>query len=728
MASPRSHLVPTWQQCMSLTDQQCRRIQALRDPNGIRANSTWEERHQDKLIRLYMTMMSFNQIETAMQPDVNRSYKTFQNYFRHWMFPLDRSEREQAVIELYNAVAGSNNPSPTPPPVQHPRPIPPSLPIRQSQPPQFQQQMTPQVLQQNNDFYPVMRPRELSTTNPHDRISTMTSASASSASSLYDETSNPRDSIFSDVSAVTLNSSMSSGSKYNMQPRPPMVAVNTFFMNSGNQFPIPPGSQMNSPAAISPSNQYHIPPRTLERIQPAPQQTPVPMQPRPMKAPKHDHKAGTWNGILNTVPCPTDHSKWKNFERFAPCTGCGFNALHALMLNARSISLGAFIDGMQRLDDLPRADFAGNGPLHFLAQSGVDMEHFSARPSWGDMTNQNSFGQNPVHVLNPQGLSDDELLSLLEWFQNRESPPGLLLTQRDIWARTPLHCLLQQPLPKSLYPRVIHAFPFFDHQLRSLNNSGKNIIKMMDKASQKIRSSSAADYAKLQAGITEVKLLLSEPSPYSNQQYGFHDIARGGRGNSNAAYAGIFYQCRICNQTNAHENSYLEQIECAIHAGRDRNAPDETGMTPPHAFLIHIRPAESHLESRSTETVSLFRVLLHAREALHVLDPEGNNLVYNASIRGYDEVLAYILSLETPERRVSMVNAVNKHGKSVLEATKDKIQSVLSEIQAAGIMGKKRRRDQLIADVKKLDACKQLLLKHRAELKPSAETRWRIVF
>lgn len=73
MAS-QNYLLPTVAQCQSLTDDQCRRIQDILDPQGIRANKDWELQHQYELIRLYMTMKSFPQIENAMRKKMDCSY------------------------------------------------------------------------------------------------------------------------------------------------------------------------------------------------------------------------------------------------------------------------------------------------------------------------------------------------------------------------------------------------------------------------------------------------------------------------------------------------------------------------------------------------------------------------------------------------------------------------------------------------------------------------------
>jgi hypothetical protein len=51
-----------------LTDEQCRKIQDVLDPDGTRTQKSWELQYQPELIRLYMTGMSFPQIESTMTP------------------------------------------------------------------------------------------------------------------------------------------------------------------------------------------------------------------------------------------------------------------------------------------------------------------------------------------------------------------------------------------------------------------------------------------------------------------------------------------------------------------------------------------------------------------------------------------------------------------------------------------------------------------------------------
>jgi hypothetical protein len=62
-----SAIVPSKHPCLALTDDQCRKIQDIVDPDGTRAQKSWELNSQPELIRLYMDGMSFPQIESAMK-------------------------------------------------------------------------------------------------------------------------------------------------------------------------------------------------------------------------------------------------------------------------------------------------------------------------------------------------------------------------------------------------------------------------------------------------------------------------------------------------------------------------------------------------------------------------------------------------------------------------------------------------------------------------------------
>jgi hypothetical protein len=64
---PPSVLLPTNDQCMALTDEQCFRLLELRDPKGEALNRNWALHHEPELVRLYMSMISFPQIEQRMR-------------------------------------------------------------------------------------------------------------------------------------------------------------------------------------------------------------------------------------------------------------------------------------------------------------------------------------------------------------------------------------------------------------------------------------------------------------------------------------------------------------------------------------------------------------------------------------------------------------------------------------------------------------------------------------
>lgn len=72
MAS-RNLQLPDQEECFALTDEQCRRIMDYQDPNGIRSNRDWEAEHQPLLIRLYMAMWIFPDIEHYMQSKITAS-------------------------------------------------------------------------------------------------------------------------------------------------------------------------------------------------------------------------------------------------------------------------------------------------------------------------------------------------------------------------------------------------------------------------------------------------------------------------------------------------------------------------------------------------------------------------------------------------------------------------------------------------------------------------------
>jgi hypothetical protein len=163
-------------------------------------------------------------------------------------------------------------------------------------------------------------------------------------------------------------------------------------------------------------------------------------------------------------------------------------------------------------------------------------------------------------------------------------------------------------------------------------------------------------------------------------------------------------------------------------------------MTPAHALITQVRcnnDAEPTDETPA-QTAELFRVLLPRndptlREALHVLDRQGNNLIHNIAVRGLDEILEYALSLEEPSRRSAMVNACSKRpgdngGEwSVLEAVQDALQRVAHEFETIPPMKHNAAvRKALIEKATRVKKCRTILIKAGAELKPNVTTRWRI--
>jgi hypothetical protein len=257
-------------------------------------------------------------------------------------------------------------------------------------------------------------------------------------------------------------------------------------------------------------------------------------------------------------------------------------------------------------------------------------------------------------------------------------------------------------------------------------------MKLMNKASLKIKPESQTDFAKIQAGLSEVRLFLSlcESSQNSNvQRCGFHEIARGIQGLS---YPG-FFECLVC-KTNAHTNSYLDLIKCACASGRDRNGPDDTGTTPAHAIVAHTRCNNDYTPETASQTAELFYVLIPAddttlREALHALDPEGKSLVFNVATSGFDEILEYMLSLESFGRRSAMVNTCAREpdGKewSVLQAVQAKLREVMEEIKVCSKRDGQMRND-LCEQAVRLTRCENILRCGGAVENPNVTMRWRI--
>jgi len=130
----------------------------------------------------------------------------------------------------------------------------------------------------------------------------------------------------------------------------------------------------------------------------------------------------------------------------------------------------------------------------------------------------------------------------------------------------------------------------------------------------------------------------------------------------------------------------------------------------------------------AAQTEELFRILIPQadvtlREALHVLDPEGNTLVHNIAIRGFDTLLKYVLELETPARRVAMVNACTKGAdgnyKSVFEAVVEKLRELNERIRINRYTEDRRIKEFLVEKGNRLQRCKHLLVAAGAAANPS---------
>jgi hypothetical protein len=466
----------------------------------------------------------------------------------------------------------------------------------------------------------------------------------------------------------------------------------------------------------------------------------VPPIPQPLK---HDPVEGLWNGILRVIPCKIDHSNqlWDDtFTIFPTCTICGFSRWHSLMLNVQSIELETFMDAMEgfRIGGSP-LDYAGNSSAHYLMSAGLNLDYLR-RLHWMEagrqaIYEQNVFGQNPLHVVNPNARGH-ELVRLLEWFKTVPAvklPPGLLLTQRDIYGHTPLHALLCRPLEKELYTKIFDVFPLVEHQLRAPDVSGKTVLALMNEVAFQTQSISESNFKKIQIGVSEIEAFLERTGGTGTEhEYSFHEIARGARGTSWA----MFYECRICGQINTHSSSYLDQMICACAHGRDRGAPDSAGLTPAHALITYKRATPDGTHESPTQTAELFRLLVPhddttLREVLHVLDPQGNSLMHNVAVRGFHEILEYILSLEEPKRRRAMVNACVNHQNreiSVLAAVEEELQKMSERSRIANPFQKKDPlRERFLNEMRgQLLKVKQILLSVGAEMNPSPTTRWRI--
>lgn len=450
----------------------------------------------------------------------------------------------------------------------------------------------------------------------------------------------------------------------------------------------------------------------------------------PFHEPKHDSESGVWYGKLRVIPCHVDHGTWFWADNdFVTCDGCGFSRWHSLMVHAGLMTIGQFIAAMVSLKNDPMYDFAGNSPLAYLASSRVDISYFPQLYQYTIDFSQNVFGQNPLHVLDPLCLGES-LISFLEWFKSNTSLS--LFTQRDINGHTPLLTILQCPLERSLYRKILDVFPCPTLQLLSRDVNGRNAIKLMSDASRRMREKSHVGYVKIQAGITDIKLSLSQVGQHqvgSPNQYYFHHIARGGRGDWESG----FFRCRACNGS-GHNDSYLDQVKCTMKQAVEWNGPDDTGYTPAHAFVCLERFHHDGTPETAAETAAILKELIPVsyvdrREMIHIRDPDGNSLVYNAAIRGLDECLNHLLQLEDESRRRAMVNTRTRNpdgsrGKSVLEAVESALEDVTCELKATGANQDSAR--YLLAKRGGLIRVKDLLLANQGVRQPSEKDEWRI--
>ncbi|KAI1002938.1 hypothetical protein K3495_g5268 [Podosphaera aphanis] len=663
----------------------------IRDPEGVRAQKNWELPHQAELIRQYMTLRSFTQIAQIMRTKLEWSYKTYANRYRDWLLPVDRIGRELAVIHLYALVTGKNPP-------RKPKILFPNYkflpPIQTSQPIDIH----PSPCQFNQTYSTSYS--QSSSPDQENLFDQMMVSTATSASTLSDGSGWSGDSIFDDPLIHPLSASTCFGSSSQVV-----------------QYPIHPQSQL-----------------TLLEQEKGLQLHPY-FHSLPRKSPTHDFKRGLWNSTLRVIPCDQDHSRCSWEKPFPPCQTCGFSQCHALMIQAQSISPDIFAAAVSLLRDFAKPDFAGNRPMAFLMAAGVTMEYFNPilwDLSWAKFS-INVFSQSPLHVLNAQNLGE-QLVDLLEWFPEH-------LQRRDAQCRTFLHYLFQQPLKPGLYFQVLQRFPNASYHLHTFDTSGKLMAQVMQEAACRARSAHACD--KILAGLVEMNIFFATASDTQIpiQPFGFHEIIRESGSEHEAAatpfdYFNFSYHCRICQTTNVHSDSCYDRMLCACqHGGIDRNAADEQGWTPAHLLITRPRFTQSANMRPETpvQTTELFRLLLFSpdlNEALHVIDPLGNSLVYNIATRGYSAILEYVLGLEEEGRRGAMVNSVGRteggEERSVLQGVDAAILECEWKTKTCADALNQIERDRLTELYNGLKLCRIILKKWGAELQPSVQKRWTI--
>jgi hypothetical protein len=160
-----------------------------------------------------------------------------------------------------------------------------------------------------------------------------------------------------------------------------------------------------------------------------------------------------------------------------------------------------------------------------------------------------------------------------------------------------------------------------------------------------------------------------------------------------------------------------------------------SALISPVAIVTKQRSNDNRGHETVDQTLELFRILIPPgdvtlREALHVLDPEGNTLVYNIAVRGFDKLLEYVLSLETPGRRVAMVNACtigpDGNEKSVYQAVIEKLRELNNRIRLNRYTEDTTIKAFLMDQGNRLVSCKHILTRNGAVSHPTQKLRWRI--
>jgi hypothetical protein len=106
--------------------------------------------------------------------------------------------------------------------------------------------------------------------------------------------------------------------------------------------------------------------------------------------------------------------------------------------------------------------------------------------------------------------------------------------------------------------------------------------------------------------------------------------------------------------------------------------------------------------------------------------------VFNIAVRGFDEILEYVLELETPERRVAMVNSCSTGAdgieRSVLACVIEKLRELDHRLQINWRHpGDPRIRDFILTNGERFKRCRDILIAAGAVQDPSFKERWRIV-